>query len=183
MFGPNSEPVTTKRDVIAVLVPQGDRVHVPADTDCFITQALGGSYTIYIQGRLLRVDGADADALGKEPVPPPKLPDNASEEDVERLVWEQLGTVYDPEIPVDIAQLGLVYSCEIEKIDEKNRRVNITMTLTAPGCGMGDILVADVKAKLEKIPTISECNVELVFDPPWSQEMMSEAARLQLGMI
>ncbi|MGB1581670.1 MAG: putative Fe-S cluster assembly protein SufT, partial [Nevskiales bacterium] len=85
MFGPNSEPVTTKRDVIAVLVPQGDRVHVPADTDCFITQALGGSYTIYIQGRLLRVDGADADALGKEPVLAPELPEDASEEDVEKL--------------------------------------------------------------------------------------------------
>ena len=183
MFGPNSEAVTTTRDVIAVLVPQGDRVHVPEGTECFITQALGGSYTIYIQGRLLRVDGSDADALGKEPVPPPELPEDANDEDVEKLVWEQLRTVYDPEIPVDIAELGLVYECDIKKTDDDNRRVDITMTLTAPGCGMGDILVADVKAKLAKIPTVTESNVELVFDPPWSQEMMSEAARLQLGMI
>ncbi|WP_372765619.1 putative Fe-S cluster assembly protein SufT [Litorivivens sp.] len=183
MFGPNSESVTTTRDVIAVLVPQGDKVHVPADTECYITQALGGSYTIYIQGRLLRVDGADADALGKEPVTGPELPNNASDEDVEKLVWEQLRTVYDPEIPVDIAELGLVYDCKINKIDEDNRSVDITMTLTAPGCGMGDILVADVKAKVEKIPTVTQSNVELVFDPPWTQDMMSEAARLQLGMI
>lgn len=183
MFGPNSEAVTTTRDVIAVLVPQGDKVHIPEGTDCYITQALGGSYTIYIQGRLLRVDGADADALGKQPVTGPELPDNASDEDVEKLVWEQLRTVYDPEIPVDIAELGLVYECDIHKQDDDSREVDIKMTLTAPGCGMGDILVADVKAKVEKIPTVTNARVELVFDPPWSQEMMSEAARLQLGML
>lgn len=183
MFGPNSEAVTTTRDVIAVLVPQGDKVHVPADTECYITQALGGSYTIYIQGRLLRVDGTDADALGKEPVAGPELPDNANNEDVKTLVWEQLRTVYDPEIPVDIVELGLIYDCTINNTDDDKRHVDITMTLTAPGCGMGDILVADVKAKVEKVPTVASSQVELVFDPPWTQEMMTEAARLQLGMI
>lgn len=183
MFGPNSEAVTITRDVIVVLIPQGDKVHIPEGTECHITQALGGSYTIYIQGRLFRVDGSDADALGKEPTPVPELPDGAADEDVEKLVWEQLHTVYDPEIPVDIAELGLVYECDIHQTENDQRRVDISMTLTAPGCGMGDILVADVKTKLEKIPTVSEVNVDLVFDPPWNQGMMSEAARLQLGML
>ena len=183
MFGPNSEAVTTSRDVIAVLIPQGDKVHVPAETEGYITQALGGSYTIYVQGRLLRVDGSDADALGKEPVAGPELPAGASDEDVEKLVWEQLRTVYDPEIPVDVAELGLIYECKVNKADDDTRSVEITMTLTAAGCGMGDILVADVKAKVEKVPTVTASSVELVFDPPWTQDMMSEAARLQLGMI
>ncbi|MGH8530499.1 MAG: putative Fe-S cluster assembly protein SufT [Nevskiales bacterium] len=183
MLIPNSEVVTTQRDFVGVLVPQGDKVHIPAGSEVAITQALGGSFTLYIQGRLFRVDGKDADALGKEVVTGPQLPPDASDADVEKLIWEQMRTCYDPEIPVDIVELGLVYECKIEKAENDARKVNIKMTLTAPGCGMGDILVNDVKSKVEKIPTVKEADVQLVFDPPWQQSMMSEAARLQLGMM
>lgn len=183
MITANSELVTTSRDFIAVLVPQGDKVHIPAGTECHITQALGGSYTIYIQGRLFRVDGTDADALGKEPTTGPELPPDASDADVENLIWEQMRTCYDPEIPVNIVELGLIYECDISKENEDQRKVDIQMTLTAPGCGMGDILVADVKEKVAKVPTVGDVSVELVFDPPWNQGMMSDAAKLQLGMM
>ena len=183
MITANSEQVTTSRDFIAVLVPQGDKVHIPEGTECHITQALGGSYTIYIQGRLFRVDGSDADALGKEKVEGPELPPNASDEDVEQLVWDQIRTCYDPEIPVNIVELGLIYACEIEKSEDGDRNIDIQMTLTAPGCGMGDILVADVKEKILKVPTVKDVAVELVFDPPWNQGLMTDAAKLQLGMM
>lgn len=177
------EPVSLQRDVDAVIVPAGDRITLPAGTVGYITQSLGGSFTVYIEGNLFRIAGQDADALGKEPITPPELPENATDEDVEQLVWEQLRSCYDPEIPINIVDLGLIYQCELEKIGEDRRRAQVRMTLTAPGCGMGDILAEDVKSKLEIIPTIEEANVELVFDPPWDQSMMSEAAKLQTGML
>src|SRR5690606_32598695 len=121
-------------------------------------------------------------AIGKDIVPPPELPDDATDEDVEALVWNQLRTCFDPEIPVNIVDLGLVYHCELERIGDGGRRANIRMTLTAPGCGMGEVLVEDVRAKVELVPTVAEADVELVFDPPWNQSMMTEAARLQVGM-
>lgn len=183
MLIPNSEIVSTTRDLIAVLVPQGDKVHIPVGTEVAITQALGGSFTIYIQGRLFRVDGADADALGKPIVAGPTLPPNAKDEDVEKLVWDQLKTCFDPEIPVDIVELGLVYECRLEKQAEQQRTAKIKMTLTAPGCGMGETIVSDVRSKVSKVPTVQAAEIELVFDPPWNQSMMSEAARLQLGML
>lgn len=183
MLIPNSEMVVTARDLIAVLVPQGDKVHIPAGTEVAITQALGGCFTIYVQGRLFRVDGKDADALGKPIVTGPALPPNASDADVEKLVWSQMKTCFDPEIPVDIVELGLVYECRLETLAPDQRKAHVRMTLTAPGCGMGDTIVNDVKSKIEKVPTVGEAQVELVFDPPWNQSMMSEAARLQLGMM
>ena len=125
---------------------------------------------------------SDADAIGKQPVLPPSLPEDATEEDVERLLWEQMKTVYDPEIPVNIVDLGLVYRCEMRLNAKGERVVDVEMTLTAPGCGMGDILVDDVKSKLELVPTITEVNVELTFEPPWNHSMMSEVARLETGM-
>ena len=148
----------------------------------FITQALGGSFTVYIDGTLFRISGADADAIGKEVVAGPELPPNATEDDVRNLVWKQLKTCYDPEIPIDIVELGLVYECDVKANEDGSRTVAIKMTLTAPGCGMGEVLVADVKDKVERIPTVRAAEVELVFDPPWNQSMMSEAARLQTGM-
>src|SRR5690606_25554289 len=153
-FGYN-EPVTFSRDCEAVLIPAGDRVTLPAGTYGYITQALGGSFTVFIDGNLFRVAGVDADAIGKEPVMPPELPENATEDDVEQLIWEQLKTCYDPEIPVNIVDLGLVYRCDMENNERGERVVSVQMTLTAPGCGMGDILVDDVRSKLELVPTIS----------------------------
>jgi len=176
------EPVILQRDVEAVMVPAGIPVTLRADKTGFITQALGGSFTVYIEGNLFRIAGKDADALGREPLVAPELPPNATEEDVRNLVWEQMRTCYDPEIPINIVDLGLVYSCELHQ-EADGRVADIKMTLTAPGCGMGDVLVQDVKDKVEMIPTIKRADVELVFDPPWNQSMMSEAARLQTGMM
>ncbi|HEY2345540.1 MAG TPA: putative Fe-S cluster assembly protein SufT [Xanthomonadaceae bacterium] len=182
MYNRNSEPFKLERDCAAVLVPQGEKVTLPAGSIGYISQALGGSYTVYVEGNLFRIAGIDADALGKEPILPPELPPDASDEDVEKLVWRQLRTCFDPEIPINIVDLGLVYDCDIQRLDDGNRRIEVRMTLTAPACGMGDVLVGDVTAKLELIPTVAEADVELVFDPPWNQNMMSEAARLETGM-
>ena len=182
MYSRNSEPFKLERDCVAVLVPQGDQVTLPAGSIGYISQALGGSYTVYVEGNLFRIAGSDADALGKEPTSPPELPPDASDDDVEKLVWHQLRTCFDPEIPINVVDLGLVYDCDIERMADGRRKVNVRMTLTAPGCGMGDILVSDVTDKLELIPTIAEADVDLVFDPPWNQSMMSDAARLETGM-
>ncbi|HEX7113683.1 MAG TPA: putative Fe-S cluster assembly protein SufT [Steroidobacter sp.] len=183
MYRHEHEPVTLQRDVEAIMVPAGIPVTLRGGKTGFITQALGGSFTVYLEGNLFRIAGKDADALGKEPVLAPELPPNATDEDVMQLVWEQLKTCYDPEIPINIVDLGLVYSCEIAREEDGERIVQIQMTLTAPGCGMGEVLVQDVKDKVEIIPTIKRADVELVFDPPWNQSMMSEAARLQTGMM
>jgi probable FeS assembly SUF system protein SufT len=149
----------------------------------FITQALGGSFTVYVEGNLFRISGQDADALGKEATDVPQLPPNASDEDVRDIAWRQMRTCYDPEIPINIVDLGLVYSCDVHTDDNGDRVVDVKMTLTAPGCGMGDVLVQDVREKVEVIPTVKRADVELVFDPPWNQSMMSEAALLQTGMM
>ena len=182
MYGQNSEPVTLVRDCTAIIVPAGDQVVLRKGARGLITQALGGSFTVYLDGNLFRIAGEDADALGKEPVAPPQLPPDAADEDVEDLVWEQLRTCFDPEIPINIVDLGLIYECRLKPAESGARDVEVRMTLTAPGCGMGDVLVLDVKDKLEIIPTIREARVELTFDPPWNRDMMSEAARLQTGM-
>ena len=158
-------------------------VTLPAGSSGFITQALGGSFTVYVEGNLFRIARTAGDAIGKEPIAPPELPVAASDEDVGRVVWDQLRTCFDPEIPINIVDLGLVYDCRITPNDDGTRDVSIRMTLTAPGCGMGEVLVADVRDKLKLIPTIRNADVELVFDPPWNQSMMSQAARLQTGMM
>jgi len=182
MYNRNSEPFKLERDCAAVLVPQGDAVSLPAGTIGYITQALGGSFTVFVEGNLFRIAGNDADALGKDPVAVPELPPDASDADVETQVWKQLRTCFDPEIPINIVELGLVYDCIVTRRDDGMRRVDIRMTLTAPGCGMGEILISDVRDKLERIPTVAEADVEFVFDPPWNQSMMSDAARLETGM-
>jgi probable FeS assembly SUF system protein SufT len=182
MYGQDSEPVTLARDCPAIIVPAGDQVILRKGARGLITQALGGSFTVYLDGNLFRIAGEDADALGKEPVAPPELPPDAGDEDVEDLVWEQLRTCFDPEIPINVVDLGLIYHCKLRAAEGGLRDVEVTMTLTAPGCGMGDVLVMDVRDKLEIIPTIREARVELTFDPPWNRDMMSEAARLQTGM-
>jgi probable FeS assembly SUF system protein SufT len=175
-------PFVVNREVKAVIVPAGVEVNLKPGQAGYITQALGGSFTLYIDGNLFRLAGEHADAIGQEVVRPPVLPPNATLDDVKALVQEQMRTCYDPEIPINIVDLGLVYDCDVTQNDDGTRSVQVRMTLTAPGCGMGDVLVQDVKEKVGIIPTIREANVELVFDPPWNQSMMSEAARLQTGM-
>jgi len=182
VYRADNEPVTFTRDVDAIIVPAGINVKLRQGQTGYLTQALGGSFTVYVEGNLFRIAGKDADALGKEPAETPDLPPDASDDDVRALAWRQMKGCYDPEIPINIVDLGLVYECNV--LSEGDGRVlDIKMTLTAPGCGMGDVLVADVREKVEVIPTVKRADVELVFDPPWSQSMMSEAARLQTGMM
>lgn len=182
MFSQSYAPVKFERDADVALIPEGQMVELPAGTTGYLTQSLGGSFTVYVDGRLFRLGGDDADAIGREPPPKPELPENASDKDIEAVVWKQLKTVYDPEIPINIVDLGLVYDCDIHKSVDGGREIEVRMTLTAPGCGMGDFLVDDVRSRLLIIPTIERVDVELTFDPPWNQEMMSEEARLETGM-
>ena len=183
MYYPQSETITLTRKCAAVIITAGDEVTLPEGTSGFITQALGDSFTFYVEGNLFRIAGIDADALGKEPIKPPTVPPDATEKDFESLVWQQLRTCFDPEIPINIVDLGLVYRCDIERNDAGQRIVEVDMTLTAPGCGMGEILMADVREKIEIIPTVERADVELVFDPPWNQTMMSEEAQLEAGLL
>ena len=181
MYSQHSEPVKFERDCDVIMIPAGDAVSLPAGTVGYLTQSMGGSFTVFVEGNLFRISGADADAIGKESPPLPQLPEGASDEDFEALVWQQIATCYDPEIPVNIVELGLIYEVKVEQTDLQKRKLEVSMTLTAPGCGMGEILVEDVREKLELIPTVAVVDVELVFDPPWNATMMSEAAQLETG--
>jgi len=177
-----NEPVIIQRDVEAIMVPGGQPITLKLGIAGYITQALGGSFTLYVEGNLYRLAGDQADAIGKEVMRPPELPPNATEQDVKELAWKQMRSCFDPEIPINIVDLGLVYECEVAASADQCRDIRVTMTLTAPGCGMGEVLVQDVREKLEIIPTVGKVEVNLTFDPPWTQSMMSEAARLQTGM-
>lgn len=180
-----NDPTTLTRDCHAVLIPDGTPIKLAKDSIVYITQALGGSYTVNSDGNLARIDNKDADALGFElenkanDVTDKKLIGDGTVE--EALIWEQLRTCYDPEIPIDIVELGLVYDCCVTPVEEGNQ-IDITMTLTAPGCGMGEFLADDVRSKVSSLPNVTQVNVELTFEPPWNQTMMSEAARLQTGL-
>lgn len=178
-----NEPFIIGRPVEAVMVPSGQSITLQPGVAGFITQALGGSFTLYVEGNLYRLAGSQADAIGKHVATAPELPPNATEDDVRELAWQQMRSCYDPEIPVNIVDLGLVYECNVATNDDGTRAVTVEMTLTAPGCGMGDVLVADVREKIEAIPTVQRAAVNLVFDPPWSRAMMSDAAKLQTGMM
>ena len=183
MRRPGHEPIVVNREVRAVIVPAGVEVKLKTGTVGYITQALGGSFTVYVEGNLFRIAGADGDAIGKEPLRAPELPPGATDDDVNRVVWDQLRTCFDPEIPVNVVDLGLIYDCTLTDPDESGQRqAQVKMTLTAPGCGMGQVLADDVKRKLEGLPGIAGAEVEVVFDPPWNPNMMTEAAKLQLGM-
>ncbi len=176
-----NEIVLLKRDCPALLVPDGQDVMLPKGSFSTIVQSLGGSYTIVVGGNMMRIDGANADALGFEPEVieyEPTEDDTVPESDL----WKALGTIYDPEIPVSIVELGLIYSCEPKALMNGGNRVNVSMTLTAPGCGMGPVLVEEAKLRLLNVPNVTEVDVALVFDPPWSREMMSEVALLELGI-
>ena len=180
----NSELIELSRNVEASIVPSGDKVTLKKGEKAQVTQTLGGTYTVIINGNMFRIDGCDADVLGLEPIKTPaekaRRPKNTKELDAQ--IQEQLKTVYDPEIPVNIVDLGLVYSCEPTKIND-DWRVDVKMTLTAPGCGMGPVLQQDAQNRLLCIDGVEEVDVEIVWDPPWNRDMMSEEAQLQLGMM
>ena len=180
-----SEPVALTRDIEVVEIPAGTKATLPAGAHVMVTQTLGGNYTVMtVDGYLFRVDGKDADALGHVvKAADPRLAASAADGPVDKdLVWDQLRTVYDPEIPVNIVDLGLVYKCEISPLPTGGNRIDIDMTMTAPGCGMGEYLKSDVEEKLGNVPGVKAVNVEIVWEPVWDRDRMSEAAKLQLGM-
>ena len=173
---------TLTRDIEVREIPSGTPLTLRAGDPVAITQSLGGSYTVLTtSGFMARVDGKDADAIGEQVV----APDAAAQagKPADELCWDQLRTCYDPEIPVNIVDLGLVYKCEVSDLPEGGKKVDVRFTLTAPGCGMGDTLKEDIRAKLLCVPEIRDADVQVLFDPPWSMAMMSDAAKLQLGML
>lgn len=179
-------PITLKRDCEAVMIPSGTPLLLKAGDQASITQSLGGSYTVYSNGLLARIEGKDADALGLESAvssevekdaKPPAGPVN------EELIWKQMRTCFDPEIPVNIVDLGLIYDCCINPLPDGGNLVLVKMTLTAPGCGMSEFLKADLEAKIHNVPGVTDVQVEVVWEPPWNQGMISESARLELGLM
>ncbi len=180
------EEVSIQREVGAVQIPDGSPVVIPEGTKVLITQSLGGSFTVMTdRGAMYRIDERNADALGKEPsesVHQSAAPADA--ESLEQLVWSEMKQCFDPEIPVNIVDLGLIYDCTVGPAENgEGQRVDIKMTLTAPGCGMGPVLAEDVRVRVDEIPGVAETHVEVVLDPPWNPGMMTEAARLQLGFM
>ncbi len=175
-----SEPITLSRACEVIEIPSGTRGTLPAGAVVRIMQSLAGSYTVATDhGYMYRVEAKDTDALGlSNAVQEPAVREGPFSE---QMVWDQLKTVYDPEIPVNIVDLGLVYSCLIVPLEQGGNRVHIKMSMTAPGCGMGNVLKADVESKLSRLPSVKEVHVEVVFDPPWHPGLMSDAAKLQLG--
>lgn len=174
------DTIEVTRDCDARLIPSGAEISIKKGTLVMITQALGTAYTVYVNGNLARIAGKDGDALGMVILEEPDV--NSLPGTTEDKVWELLKTCYDPEIPVNVVDLGLVYECKIEG-EVKSQVVEIKMTLTAPGCGMGPVLVADIEQKIRAIAEVVDVKVEMVFDPPWNRSMMSDVAKLQLGML
>jgi probable FeS assembly SUF system protein SufT len=181
----NHEAVTLSRDVDAAVVPVGTKVTLQKGEQAHITQSLGGSYTVIVNGNMFRIDSQNADALGFAPAAQPanRLDKPATPEELEKHVWESMRSCYDPEIPVNIVDLGLIYDCQVTPVSSGSNRIDVKMTLTAPGCGMGPVLQQDVQNRLLSLEGVDEANVELVWDPPWNQGMMTEAAKLQLGLL
>ncbi len=184
------DTVNLTRDVRAAVVPAGEIVTLVKGEPATVTQALGGNYTVVVHGNMFRIDRRDADALGLEVTPDPAGDGAAAgeaeindPEELEQRIWAAMRNCYDPEIPVNLVDLGLIYDCVIDPLPEGGHRVSIKMTLTAPGCGMGNAIAADVESRVREVPGVREVEVALVWDPPWNQEMMSEAAKLQLGFL
>ncbi|MGH9861535.1 MAG: putative Fe-S cluster assembly protein SufT [Candidatus Acidiferrales bacterium] len=178
-----SEPITLKRDCDAIEVPSSVRHTLTRGATVRVMQSLGGSYTVSTdRGRMYRVDAGDADALGLAPAAEEPAPDGVEASFSEQKVWDQLKSVYDPEIPINIVDLGLIYACKIKPLEQGQYKIEIQMSMTAPGCGMANVLKADVENKLARLSNVTEVQVEVVFDPPWHAGRMSEAAKLQLGL-
>ena len=181
-----NKPIILNRDCDAILIPVGTPLNLSEGTAVLVTQALGGSYTVNVNGNLARIDAKNADALGFDV-------ENSTVADMkkeitgdgtvnEQSVWDQLKTCYDPEIPINIVELGLIYQCDITPLGADGNQIDITMTLTSPGCGMGDYLADDIRSKILALPNVAKVNVDVTFEPPWSYDMMSEAAKLETGM-
>ena len=173
------------RDCDAVQIPSGHPIELPKGTKVMITQRLGGSFTVATQAGLARIEEKDADAFGDaisahESPPVEKIAVSGS---LEEAVWNQLKTVYDPEIPVNVVDLGLIYDCSVQTTESGSTAVSVKMTLTAPGCGMGPTIAADARSKVLALEGIDEASVDLVWDPPWNQSMISEAGRMKLGLV
>ena len=185
----SQDPITLTRDVEAVIVPAGDQVTLAKGERAYLFQSLGDSHTVVVNGNTFRIDGKDADALGLQPPPRPaaSAPATPSDkavtrEDLEKQAWDAMRSCYDPEIPVNVVDLGLIYGCRVETRADGQREVVITMTLTEPSCGMGDVIACDVRGRIERIPTVAVAHVNLVFDPPWTRDRMSEVAKLTTGL-
>jgi probable FeS assembly SUF system protein SufT len=181
----SNEAKTLTRDVEASVVPVGTKVTLQKGGQAYLMQSLGGAFTVIVNGNMFRIDGKDADALGLDVHPKAVMATSGpvTQEELEKQVWDALRTCYDPEIPVNIVDLGLIYDCHLTPAGENSFKADVKMTLTAPGCGMGPMLAQDVQGKLLNLEPIDEANVELVWDPPWNQSMMTEAAKLQLGLM
>lgn len=178
----NMSSIQLKRDCAAIQIPAGNAVTLPAGISVNITQTLGGSYTVHAPGGLFRIGAQDADALGVE-LPSRESPLPVAEQPAdEQAIWDTLRTCFDPEIPVNIVDLGLVYDMRLEKLPSGESRVDVKMTLTAPGCGMGPSIAGDAQVKLLNLPGIEEAHVEIVWDPPWHHSMITEAGRKVLGL-
>lgn len=188
------ENVTLTRDVASIRIPSGEQGMLREGTEVTITQVAGGTFTVQFIGGLARIEGRDADALGKKPEDaepkkkgaPKKSDGPVTQEELEKQVWDALKTCYDPEIPVNIVDLGLIYDCNVDPIGDGKSgefKVQVNMTLTAPGCGMGPVIQQDAFTKIMELHGVQEANVEVVWDPPWNQSMMTEAAKLQLGFM
>jgi probable FeS assembly SUF system protein SufT len=177
--------VELTRDVPATMIPAGTPIVIPMGTEVTITQALGGSYTVMGPGVMARIASQDADALGFAVEAPAQKPVRTAESGPVNIniIWEQLKNCYDPEIPVNIVDLGLVYDCKLSQTPEGGNRVEVKMTLTAPGCGMGGVIAQDAENRIREVPGVDDVHVEIVWDPIWNQSMMSDAARLQLGLM
>ncbi|MDA0347414.1 MAG: putative Fe-S cluster assembly protein SufT [Verrucomicrobia bacterium] len=181
-----AEQIVINRDVEARVIPEGNLLTIPSGTSVTITQQLGGTFTVVSQFGMSRIAGADADALGLDiPNEAQENPEKIVEAAVlqENSIWEQLKTVYDPEIPVNIVDLGLVYSCDSIEQSNGTHHVDVKMTLTAPGCGMGPVIADDARSKIMSLPGVAEANVDIVWDPPWNQDMITEEGRMILGLV
>jgi probable FeS assembly SUF system protein SufT len=176
-----NERIKIKRDVTVTQVPFGNEINLPKDTEVTITQSLGDTYTVTANGQMFRVASKDIDALGKSATIFTLAEDDSTS--LEDKIWSQLRTVYDPEIPVNIVDLGLVYGIEVKPAENNLHTVIIRMTLTSPGCGMGPIIASDAQQKVAKIVGVKDVEIEMVFDPPWDRSMMSEQAKLELGLL
>ena len=173
--------IKISKDCDGILIPSGDQIKLKKGTPVKITQSLGGYFTLYVNGNLVKLDGRDGDAIGQK-VDTENIHAKMTNFD-EKLIWDQLKTCYDPEIPVNIVDLGLIYNLNYKKLDNDKYYINIKMTLTAPGCGMGPAIAADAEGKVKGLPFIDDVLIELVWDPIWNQDMMTEEAKLKLGMI